>query len=178
MLQRRPPHKHLAFLIVETGHNTAIGAGVIGVIDDRIEDKKMHPWAPLPPRKSDMNTTIKTLGDDASNLAHEVAFGTEQAIRSTQHLAQQGLDGLSSGRTQTDAALRQLALDTSTLAHRGMDVLRDSGQQLREKSSQARQATADYIQHEPLKSVLIAAAVGAGLMGLLALFTRHRGNSH
>jgi len=125
-----------------------------------------------------MNTTVKTLGDDASSLAHEAALSTEQAIRSTQHLAQQGLDGLGNARAQTGAALQQLAHDTSTLTHRGMDALRDSGQQLREKSSHARQATADYIQHEPIKSVLIAAAVGAGLMGLLALFSRHRGNGH
>jgi ElaB/YqjD/DUF883 family membrane-anchored ribosome-binding protein len=125
-----------------------------------------------------MNTTVKSLGDDASNLAHEAALSTEHAIRSTQHLAQQGLDGLGTARAQTGAALQQLAHDTGTLTHRGMDALREGGQQLREKSSQARHATADYIQHEPIKSVLIAAAVGAGLMGLLALFSRHRGNGH
>lgn len=125
-----------------------------------------------------MNTTVKSLGDEASNLAHEAALGTEQAIRSTQHLAQQGLDGLGTARAQTGAALQQLAHDSNALTHRGMDALREGGQQLREKSSHARQATADYIQHEPIKSVLIAAAVGAGLMGLLALFSRHRGNGH
>jgi ElaB/YqjD/DUF883 family membrane-anchored ribosome-binding protein len=125
-----------------------------------------------------MNTTVQNLGDEASNLAQSAAIGAEHAIRSTQHMAQQGLDGLGNARAQTGAALQQLAHDTSTLTHRGMDALRDSGQQLREKSSHARQATADYIQHEPIKSVLIAAAVGAGLMGLLALFSRHRGNGH
>lgn len=125
-----------------------------------------------------MNTTVKTLGDEASNLAHEAALGTEHAIRSTQHLAQQGLDGLGTARAQTGAALQQLAHDTGALTHRGMEALRDGGQQLREKSSHARQATAEYIQHEPIKSVLIAAAVGAGLMGLLTLLSRHRGNGH
>lgn len=125
-----------------------------------------------------MNTTVKTLGDEASNLAHEAALGTEHAIRSTQHLAQQGLDGLGTARAQTGAALQQLAHDTSALTHRGMEALHDGGQQLREKSSHARQATAEYIQHEPIKSVLIAAAVGAGLMGLLTLLSRHRGNGH
>lgn len=125
-----------------------------------------------------MNTIVKTLGDEASNMAHDAALGTEHAIRSTQHLAQQGLDGLGTARAQTGAALQQLAHDTSALTHRGMEALRDGGQQLREKSSHARQATAEYIQHEPIKSVLIAAAVGAGLMGLLTLLSRHRGNGH
>jgi ElaB/YqjD/DUF883 family membrane-anchored ribosome-binding protein len=118
-----------------------------------------------------MNTTVQSLGDSASNLAHEAALSTEQAIRSTQHLAQQGLDSLGTVRAQTGAAFQQLAHDTSTLTRCGMGALRDSGQQLREKSSHACKATADYIQHKPIKSVLIATAVGAGLMGLLALFS-------
>lgn len=125
-----------------------------------------------------MNTTVKTLGDEVSNMAHDAALGTEHAIRSTQHLAQQGLDGLGTARAQTGAALQQLAHDTSALTHRGLEALRDGGQQLREKSSHARQATAEYIQHEPIKSVLIAAAVGAGLMGLLTLLSRHHGSGH
>lgn len=103
-----------------------------------------------------MNTTIKTLGDEASDLAHEASIGAEHAIRSTQHLAQQGLDGLGGARAQTGAALEQL----------------------RERSLHARQATATYIQHEPIKSLLMAAAAGAALMGLLALFSRYRGNGH
>ena len=103
-----------------------------------------------------MNTSIQNLGDDASNLAHEASIGAEHAIRSTQHLAQQGLDGLGNARAETGAAL----------------------QQLRERSTHARQVTADYVQHEPIKSLLMAAAAGAALMGLLALFSRHRGNGH
>ena len=63
-------------------------------------------------------------------------------------------------------------------AHDGVDAVREGAHQLREKSLHVRDATAPYIQHEPIKSVLIAAAVGAGLMGLLALFSRHRGNGH
>lgn len=103
-----------------------------------------------------MNTTIKNLGDEASNLALGASLGAEHAIRSTQHLAQQGLDGLGNARAQTGAAL----------------------QDLREKSLHARQLTADYVQHEPIKSLLMAAAAGAALMGLLALFSRQRGSGH
>ena len=125
-----------------------------------------------------MNTTAKTIGDEAAHLTKEAALGAEHAIRATQHLAQQGLDGLGNARAQTGAALQQLAHDTGALTQRGMGALRDGGQQLRERSTHTRQATADYIQHEPIKSVLLAAAAGAALMGLLALFSRHRGNGH
>ena len=54
-----------------------------------------------------------------------------------------------------------------------MDVVRDGAHQVREKSAHLRDATTTYIQHEPVKSMLMAAAVGAALMGLVALFSRH-----
>jgi ElaB/YqjD/DUF883 family membrane-anchored ribosome-binding protein len=127
-----------------------------------------------------MNNPVKTLGDDASHLAHEAALGAENAIRSTQRVAQQGLDrmadGLGEARAQTGAALKQLAHDTESLTHRGMDAVREGTHQLREKSLHVKDATTSYIQHEPVKSVLIAAAVGAALMGLVALFSRHSGS--
>lgn len=127
-----------------------------------------------------MNNLVKTLGDDASTLAHDATLGAESAIRSTQRLAHQGLDrvadGLDEARSQTGAALNKLVHDTETLTHRGMEAVREGSHQLREKSLHVRDATTSYIQHEPLKSVLIAAAVGAALMGLVALFSRHSGS--
>lgn len=126
-----------------------------------------------------MINPVKTLGDDASALAHAAAQTADHAIRSSQQVAQQGLDRLSDGlneaRSQTGSALRQLAHDTESLAHRGMEAVREGGHQLREKSLHARDATSTYIQHEPIKSVLMAAAVGAALMGLVALITRPSG---
>lgn len=101
-----------------------------------------------------MNTSVKTIGDEASNQP------------------QQGLDGLGSARAQTGAGLQQLAYNTSTLIHWGMDALSEGENQLRKKSKYARQATTEQILREPIKFMLIAAAVGAGLMGLLALFRR------
>lgn len=127
-----------------------------------------------------MNDTVKTLGDDASSLAHEAALGAEHAIRSTQRVAQQGMDRMASGlgdaRAQTTTALNQLAHDTESLAHRGMEAVRSGSHQLQEKSAHMRDATTSYIQHEPVKSMLMAAAMGAALMGLVALFSRHSGS--
>jgi ElaB/YqjD/DUF883 family membrane-anchored ribosome-binding protein len=95
-------------------------------------------------------------------------------------MAHQGLDrmadGLDEARSQTGAALNKLVHDTETLTHRGMEAVREGTHQLREKSLHVKDATTSYIQHEPVKSVLIAAAVGAALMGLVALFSRHSGS--
>jgi ElaB/YqjD/DUF883 family membrane-anchored ribosome-binding protein len=59
-------------------------------------------------------------------------------------------------------------------AQRGVAALRDSRQQLYERANQASDATVGYIKDEPVKSMLIAAAAGAVLMGLLGLITRTR----
>lgn len=122
-----------------------------------------------------MNDAVKTLGDEASSLAHAAASTADNAIRSTQRVAQQGLDRLDDARSQTGTALKQFAHETESLAHRGMEAVREGSHQLREKSLHAKDATASYIQHEPIKSVLIAAAVGAALMGVVALLTRPSG---
>jgi len=114
------------------------------------------------------NDTLKHLGDDASTLASAVAQGTEHAVRSAQ-------EGLTLARNQSGAALKQFAQHSEALAHDGMEAVREGAHQLREKSLHVKDATATYIQHEPVKSVLIAAAVGATLMGLVALFSRHNG---
>lgn len=117
-----------------------------------------------------MSNTLQNLSDDATALARSVAHSTERA-------AQQGLDSLEDARAHTGAALKQFAHDTESMAHRGMDAVRDSAGQLRERSLHAKDSTANYIQHEPIKSVLMAAAVGAALMGLVALLSKHSGPS-
>lgn len=120
-----------------------------------------------------MNTPLQTLGDDAASVARSVAQNTERAA---QQGASRMADTLDDARSQTSAALKQFAHDTETIAHRGLDAVRDSAGQLREKSLHAKELTTTYIQHEPIKSVLMAAAVGAALMGLVALLSKHSGS--
>jgi ElaB/YqjD/DUF883 family membrane-anchored ribosome-binding protein len=119
------------------------------------------------------NDPLKTLGEDAASVAHAVAQTTEHAMRSAQQGMDRVSDSMNVARNQSGTALRQFAHQTEALASDGMEAVREGAQQLREKSLQVRDATTNYIQHEPVKSVLIAAAVGATLMGLVALFSRH-----
>lgn len=120
-----------------------------------------------------MNNPIQTLSDDATALARSLANSTERAAHQGMDRMADSLDG---ARSNTSAALKQFAHDTESLAHRGMDAVRESAGQLRDKSAHAKEATTTYIQHEPVKSVLIAAAVGAALMGLVALLSKHSGS--
>jgi len=129
-----------------------------------------------------MNNPAKTLGDDVSTLAHEAAQAAERSMRSIQSTTQQGLDRmvgeLEDAQAQTSSAIKQLTREAESLRHRGMDAVRESSHQLREKSAHMRDATTTYIQHEPLKSMLMAAAVGAALMGLVTLLNRSGDRRH
>ena len=63
---------------------------------------------------------------------------------------------------------------TSKMAQRGMDAVHDTALQLREQAQLSTDATVQYIQREPIKSVLIAAATGATLMAVVGLLNRNR----
>ncbi len=117
--------------------------------------------------------------DAGSTAVDAAAHGADQAIRSSQRLANQTLDHLAaqveSARTSAGPALDGLANDASGLAHRSADAVRHRTDQLRDQALHARDATRGYIQQEPLKAVLIAAATGAALVALGTLLS-HRGH--
>jgi ElaB/YqjD/DUF883 family membrane-anchored ribosome-binding protein len=62
----------------------------------------------------------------------------------------------------------------SSMAHRGMDSVRETSHQLRVKADRASENTVSLIRQEPVKSVLIAAATGAALMALVSFVSRSR----
>jgi ElaB/YqjD/DUF883 family membrane-anchored ribosome-binding protein len=54
----------------------------------------------------------------------------------------------------------------------GLQRARETSQQVRDTAARASAGTVNYIRHDPVKSVLIAAATGAALMALVGLLTR------
>ena len=72
--------------------------------------------------------------------------------------------------TATDHAATQ-AMDT---AKRGVAAVRSGSRQVLDQAHHASDTTVSYIRHEPVKSMLIAAATGAALMALVGLMTRPR----
>ena len=123
-----------------------------------------------------MITNDKTVRDDISRLANTAEHAANTARRGIDQGLHDVSNGLEHARSETGNALRQLASESDALLHRGLDKVRDASGQLREKSLYAKDAATTYIQHEPMKSVLMAAAVGAGLMALVALFSRNGRN--
>lgn len=86
------------------------------------------------------------IADTSHSLIDQTSHAADQALKATQHLANNALESV---------------LDTS--------------HQLRLKAGHASDSTISYIKHEPVKSILIAAATGAALMALIGLLSSNRG---
>ncbi len=125
-----------------------------------------------------MNPVTHVPGENASSFIDTAAQAADNAIRSSQRLANQKLDQLAgqveSARSSAGPALDGLANDATRLAQRGSDALRLRSDQLRAQALKARDSTRDYIQQDPLKAVLIAAAAGATIMLVGQMIGRRR----
>lgn len=121
--------------------------------------------------------THKTL-EQSNGLVDQVAQTADNAIRSTQQLANSALDSLAGSvqdvRHEAAPLLNRAGEQASALAQRGVNAVRDSSLRLRDSAVQAKDGTVLYIKDEPLKSMLIAAAAGAALMALVGLLSRSR----
>jgi ElaB/YqjD/DUF883 family membrane-anchored ribosome-binding protein len=105
-----------------------------------------------------------------SPLADQAAASADHAIRSTQRIANQALDGLAGSmqdlQQQATPMVDRAADRVSAMAHHGADAVRDRSQQFSDGVHRMTEGTRGYVQEEPLKSLLIAAAAGAALMAL------------
>lgn len=115
--------------------------------------------------------------EHTNTVADSVAYSADQAIKSTQRVANDVLDSLSGSvedmRHQATPLLNRATEQVGSLAGRGMDAVRESSHKLRLKAQHASDSTLNYVRTEPLKAVLIAAATGAVLMALISLMRRH-----
>ena len=122
--------------------------------------------------------TPKPLAQQTQDMADTAATGVQGAIRSTQRAADSTLDRMSDKvdevRTQAMPILNKVTSQAEAAARRGMDAVRDTSQQLRDKAVQASDMTVAYVKDEPIKAMLIAAATGALLMGIISLLSRSR----
>ena len=101
--------------------------------------------------------------DAATHLINQSAQSAEDTVNQSQNLANSAVDGL-------QGAMQDMRRQAAPL----LDSVRDGSHQLSAKAAQASDDTVNYIKHEPVKSMLIAAATGAALMALISLFASRR----
>ncbi|MDO9142794.1 hypothetical protein [Rhodoferax sp.] len=75
---------------------------------------------------------------------------------------------------QATHAAEQVAKTGQQLASSALEGVRHTSHQVRVKAEHASDNTVHYIQHEPVKAMLMAAATGAALMALINLISRSR----
>ena len=121
-----------------------------------------------------------TAADAAKRVVDKSAEAAHEALNSTRGAANRTLEGLSrsvdSARDAAVPAVQQAAQKTEQFGQHAVDMVRQSAQQLREKAQHATEASVVYVRQEPIKSVLMAAAVGAGLMAIATLLMSRQGS--
>ncbi len=75
-------------------------------------------------------------------------------------------------RDEAAPALNSASAKAREVAQKGKDTVTEATQQLRDRAVEASDAAAAYAKDEPMKALLIAAAAGALLMGLLSMLVR------
>ena len=120
----------------------------------------------------------KIYGQATSTVGDQVSSAAESAARSVQQGIDSAADALSNKaddvRNQAEPLLNRVSAQAEAAARRGIDAVKDGSQQLREKALRASDSTVAYVKDEPMKAMLIAAATGAVLMGLISLMGRSR----
>lgn len=79
---------------------------------------------------------------------------------------------MDSAAQSLDHAIESTRRVAGDWAQQGVAGVREATHDLQDKARQASASTVHYIQHDPLKAMLMAAATGAVLMALVGLMSR------
>jgi ElaB/YqjD/DUF883 family membrane-anchored ribosome-binding protein len=109
----------------------------------------------------------KSMRAGASGYADESLGATGQALESTKQFASQALD-------KAGDKVRDLREGATDLARRSATTVSDATAAAQRRLGEYAQATGRYVADEPLKSALIAAAVGAAVAALVMAIRRNR----
>lgn len=113
----------------------------------------------------------------ARHFSDQVLNGAEHAMESSRTLANNTLDQAESKvrqlRGSIDPMVDKLATQAQKLARQSLDMAAEASERAQRSMHRYADATTRYVAKEPVKSVLIAAAVGAAV-ALLVSTARNR----
>ena len=124
-----------------------------------------------------MNESLNTSPDQSLRpLADRLATQADNAVQSVRQTADGLRTGLQNGLHRIEdtvpPALNHAAEQVDDMAQRGLAQARQAGVQVRESARHARDSTLGYVQHDPLKALLMAAAAGAVLATVTGWLSR------
>ncbi len=124
----------------------------------------------FPQQNSSTSTaTVEQLTDRAANKADEAIDSSKRAAQAALNSVQDGVDQL---REAIPSAFTRAAAQVEAITRQGIDRARQASAEVRGQVNLAGDRTVQYIKDEPVKSVLVAAAAGAALVGLISLLSR------
>lgn len=124
-----------------------------------------------------MNSQIPSTATDAARRIFDK--GAEAALHAPgeRSVAEGALGGLQDGFDEMDdvaSAVAPVVERGRQIGHHAMNLMRDRALQLSEQARHARNAAIVHVRQQPVKSVLTAVAIGAGLMAVATYLTRRR----
>ena len=111
--------------------------------------------------------TSKSLRAGASGYADEALGATGQALESTKQFASQALD-------KAGERVRDLRYGATDLARKSASSVSEATAAAQRQLGQYAQATGRYVSEQPIRSALIAAAIGAAVAALVLAMRRNR----
>lgn len=127
-----------------------------------------------------MTTTSSTLRDaipTARQLSDDVLQNASKALSATREQANMALDKADSKvrelRGEIDPLVDMLAEKAQKLARQSLDIAAEAKEKAQQSLTRYASATSHYVAEQPMRSVLIAAAVGA-VVALLVSSSRNK----
>ena len=103
----------------------------------------------------------------ASEHFNRAAAALKAAERDAHAAIDSAVDGLASVYSEAQPLLARVGKQARGYAADGYDAARQQAADLRDRSLRAVDTTRSYVKDEPVKSLLIAAAVGAAVIALV-----------
>lgn len=121
---------------------------------------------------------LKPIDTRSKETMDVAAAATHDPFRSTQQSTDRAIgkvaDMVDEARSQLAPAVDKMTDPVSVAIDKAKGVFSDATDQLREQAKRASDIATGYAKDEPLKAMLIAAATGALLVGLLTMTARSR----
>jgi len=114
-----------------------------------------------------MSHSSRSLRAGASGYADDAAGPAGRALESTKQFAAQAVD-------KAGEKVRDLRYGATDIARKSAASVSDATAAAQRQLGQYAQATGRYVSEQPVKSALIAAAVGAAVAGLVLAMRRNR----
>lgn len=124
------------------------------------------------------NTPKSTLGlpnkDPVNVAANKIQEGIQSAQQATSKALDKTSDKVDEAKNTVTPFLDKASDQAQKLLQQGREKFNDASQIVREKAVQASDTAVGYARDEPMTALLIAAATGALLMGLISMMARSR----